>query len=482
VVNVLKLPQSQLIACACCLAICFRASATAYFVSNSGDNSGNGSSGSPWATLQYAADHVAAGDTVIATAGTYAGFQVTTSGTASQRITFTAQPGVTINAVNPHTPDGIDVELASYITIDGFRLVGSGNPNTTRAGIRVVGDGFTNTNSFSQGVIVQNNTADSWGKWGIFTGFASDIVIQNNVAANSAQQHGIYVSNSADNPIIRHNLIYGNAASGIHMNGDINTGNTSLPGVDGVISHAIVESNIIHDNGGGSAFTTGGGSGINADGVQESDFQNNLLYNNHASGIALFRIDGGGGSIGNKIANNTVINASNARWVLEINGGSTDNTAFNNIFWNNNSSSARGSIDITSDSYIRFLSDYNLLDPRIAMDGDAMTLAQWQAFSSNDRHSSSLTQAQMQALFRDYITNDFRLADDSAAIDAGIDNLFNNSQFQFAPLEDLLGTLRPHGAGFDMGAYESTVPEPGAMTIVLGLGCAAFLFGRPLGK
>ena len=47
---------------------------------------------------------------------------------------------------------------------------------------------------------------------------------------------------------------------------------------------------MIYDNG------RGGGSGINCDGVQNSLIRNNLIYNTHASGISLYRIDGGGGS------------------------------------------------------------------------------------------------------------------------------------------------------------------------------------------
>ena len=35
-----------------------------YYVSTAGNNTANGSSGSPWRTLQYAADHVIGGDTV----------------------------------------------------------------------------------------------------------------------------------------------------------------------------------------------------------------------------------------------------------------------------------------------------------------------------------------------------------------------------------------------------------------------------------
>ena len=99
----------------------------------------------------------------------------------------------------------------------------------------------------------------------------------------------------------------------------------SALGGDGIISGALVEGNVIYDNG------VGGGSGINCDGVQNSTIRNNLIYNKHASGISLYRIDGGGGSSGNLVVNNTVIVAADGRWALNIQSGSTGNTVRNNI-------------------------------------------------------------------------------------------------------------------------------------------------------
>ena len=76
---------------------------------------------------------------------------------------------------------------------------------------------------------------------------------------------------------------------------------------------------MIHGNG------AGGGSGINMDGVTDSLVQNNLLYDNHASGISLYRIDGATGSHDNVVVNNTIVNAADARWCVNINTGSTGN-------------------------------------------------------------------------------------------------------------------------------------------------------------
>lgn len=59
----------------------------------SGDDGNPGTLGSPWATLQHAADTVQPGDTVLVRTGGYAGAHFTTSGTAAQPIVVRAFPG-----------------------------------------------------------------------------------------------------------------------------------------------------------------------------------------------------------------------------------------------------------------------------------------------------------------------------------------------------------------------------------------------------
>ena len=60
-----------------------RQALTTYHVAMSGDNSGDGSVGSPWLTLQHAAGRVTAGDQVVVHAGNYAGFDLRRDGTAA---------------------------------------------------------------------------------------------------------------------------------------------------------------------------------------------------------------------------------------------------------------------------------------------------------------------------------------------------------------------------------------------------------------
>ena len=256
-----------------------------------GNNSQPGTAALPWATLQRAADAVHAGDRVVVRPGDYTGFYLDEDGTAPAPIEFFAQPGVRITQRNATTPDGINLEGASYIVIDGFAVTGM-----PRAGVRAAALPSAGMNH----VTIRNVHAYDNQRWGIFTGFVDDLLIENNETSGSVIEHGIYVSNSGDRPVLRGNKSWGNHGSGIHMNGDESQGG------DGTISQALVTGNWIYGNAANLGAGFGGGSGINMDGVQNSRIENNLVYDNHASGISLYKIDGAAGSNGNLVINNTV--------------------------------------------------------------------------------------------------------------------------------------------------------------------------------
>jgi parallel beta-helix repeat protein len=412
---------------------------SAYYVSPLGNDAAAGTAAAPWKTLQRAADAVHAGDMVTVRPGNYAGFTLgwngPQNGTAAAPIVFNAQPGATIISRNSKTADGIDLEGASYVTIQGFTITNTGG-TITRAGIRSV------TNDHA---VIRDNSVDGMGRWGIFTGFSDDVLIEDNIASHSQAEHGIYVSNSGDRPVIRGNVVFGNHNCGIHMNGDVSQGG------DGIISGALVEDNLIYDNG------VNGGSGINADGVRNSTFRNNVLYDNHASGISLFCEDGAGGSTGNNVTSNTIVMADDARWAINIVDGSTGNSVHNNILANRNT--GRGAINIAADSLSGFSSDYNLvIGNRFTPDdgGTFMTLAQWRTATGRDAHSLVATEA---GTFVDAAGNDYHLADDSAAIDGG--------DPAFSPAFDADGNARNANGGADMGAYEHTTPAPAAPSTIL---------------
>ncbi len=419
------------------------AHAADYYVKNGGNDGLDGLTlATAWATLGHAADEVGPGDTVHVQNGSYQGFYLTTSGTAGSPITFKAEgSAVLITGDNGTTPDGINLEGASHVVIDGFVV-----NNRGRAGIRAVLGEF---------VTVRNCHAGYNGRWGILTGFVDDFTAEHNETHHSIAEHGIYVSNSGDRPILRGNHTHDNNFAGIHMNGDESQGG------DGQITGALVEDNLVNGNGVGN-----GASGINMDGVSDSVVRNNLLYDNHASGISLYAIDGAEGSSGNLVVNNTIVMASNGRWAVNIRDGSTGNRIVNNVLYNLHS--FRGAITIDPASRPGFTSDYNAVISRFSVDdGDTVIdLADWQA-EGYDLHSFVATPAQLFVA----AGSDFHLKPGSPAIDEG--------SAADAPPADLEGNPRPVGAGVDIGAYEVQLVEcgdgggdPGEQCGEPGLSCA----------
>jgi parallel beta-helix repeat protein len=283
-------------------------------------------------------------------------------------------------------------------------------------------------------VTVQNGVFGNNATWGIFTDFSDHLVIQNNECYGSQTQHGIYVSNSGDWPVVRGNRAHDNAAAGIHMNADVSQGG------DGIISGALVENNIIYNNG------TAGGSGINMDGVQYSTIRNNLIYNNHASGIAMYRIDAAQGPVGNLVYNNTIDMASDGRWAVRIDSTAGVNTLRDNILYNRNPN--HGGLDITNAVDVANTDgDYNIFGGGnwavTPDDGSTFyTLSQWQVLN-HEKHSFVSTAT---SLFVNPSTGDYHLATASPAIDTG--------QTLSSVPADIQGNARPHGTASDIGCYE----------------------------
>ncbi|MCX7698380.1 MAG: right-handed parallel beta-helix repeat-containing protein, partial [Candidatus Goldbacteria bacterium] len=252
--------------------------AETYYVSMTGNDSNTGLLGQPWRTLQYAVNRLSAGDTLIVEDGTYTGFYMDRiKGTATQRITIKARNrlGAIINQPPTGRTRNVEFLSCSYVTFDGFEVTGAPGAGIS---VRTVEYEYTGVNCRDN--IIQychshhNSVGNPAGSHdGIFTGFALNVTIQYNICNNNGE-HGIYVSNSADNPVVRGNIVYGNYNNGIHMNSDVNSGG------DGIINNWLIEDNIIFDN---------GRTGINVDGASTGICRNNILYNNRG-GIALYQI------------------------------------------------------------------------------------------------------------------------------------------------------------------------------------------------
>jgi parallel beta-helix repeat protein len=414
------------------LLVCLSAPGLAgtFYVATNGNDSNGGSVAQPWATLQHAVDAIKPGDTILVESGTYAGCRIGNSGSVGAACTLKADSGahVIVGSAGPANKHGsnIEVELfddtVSYWVIDGIESTGSG-----RYGIDIRGTEF---------ITVQNCFVHNSALTGIFLAFSYHPAILNNESSFNGE-HGVYQSNSGDYPVISANRLHHNAAAGIHMNGDRNF----TPG-DGIISFAVVEKNIVYENG------ARGGSGINCDGVSDSVIRNNLLYNNHASGISLYAIDGAEGSSRNLVYNNTIVMAQGARWCVNI-PSSTEgqpnpagNKIKNNILYTNDSN--RGSVVTYSGAVPGFESDYNIVVGRFSTDeGDtSLPLSSWQS-DGFDQHSIVATPAN---LFANPAGGDYHLKPGSRAIGAGV--------LLAQVTDDLEGAARP-AAAYSIGCYEA---------------------------
>jgi hypothetical protein len=402
-----------------------------YFVapdSQGGSDLSPGTSALPWATLQHAADTVQAGDTVIVRPGNYEGFMLQSSGTPLAPITFSALDGARVIFDNPVTADGINIEnwgvgAIHDVIIEGFTVTGC-----SRAGIRIVGG----DPEAAQRVTIRRNICQGNGKWGILSGFADHLTVEYNQCSNSIDEHGIYLSNSGDFNIARGNVCFNNAASGIQFNADASLGG------DGIMSQALIEGSVCFGNG------AKGGAALNMDGLQDSIIRNNLLYDNHATGLVMYSGDGLA-SKNNRVLCNTIIQAATGRWCVTISNGSTGNVLENNILWSRHA--FRGALDIDPSSMAGFISDYNLLIGRFTQDGgdNNLNLLEWQSLTGQDMHSVLMTD---ESFFHDLAADDYHIGADAPAVDIGTTHPDN-------PPADRDGVPRPQAAAIDAGCYEA---------------------------
>lgn len=373
--------------------------------------------------------------------GIYDGCRIEISGGEKAPKTLQNAPGaqVLLNKPGHRNRHGSIIEVENTgTTVTDWVIAGFEVANSHHYGIDI---------RVTDRIAVQGNYVHNSRRTGIFTAFSDNLLIENNESDHNGE-HGIYVSNSSVLPIIRGNLSHHNSASGIQMNGDLSEDAPPGHPRTRLIQNATVEKNIIWENG------REGGSAINCDGVDDSMFRNNLLYNNHASGISLYAIDGAHGSSNDKIYNNTIVMAANSRWAVNIPQDEkkppSGNVVENNILYTPDLN--HGSILIAGSSVAGFKSDYNVVVNRFSgNDGlRMMTLAQWQA-QGFDTHSIVSTPEQ---LFIDATNNNYQLQILSPAIDAG-------TALLDVPT-DILGVSRPQGLTWDIGCYEApgNVPIP----------------------
>lgn len=401
-----------------------RSAGTTYYVDRNhpqASDSNPGTAAQPWATLQRAADVVIAGDEVIVLDGTYAGFQLETSGTSNAPLRFhAASNGAVINTDGP-TGDGIRLQNVSYVVVEGFTI-----QNVTGRGIAQ--RGATPENPV-HGLVIRGNTITATGGEGMYLSEVADSLIENNTIVN-AGDHGIYLANAgSDGTIIRDNNISGSQTAGIHFNGDLSIGG------DGIISGLVIENNVLHHN---------GQNGLNMDGVQDSLIQNNLIYGNQSNGLRAYRIDAAQGPRNLRMINNTIHVPADGYWCVRLTEDLGGNVVFNNILMNDHAYGGSIALDQTAG----FASAHNAVVNRFTPDrsNTILTLQQWQQLG----YDAGSFLAQPSELFVNPVAADYTLKAGSPAIDAGLATFGGYP----APARDRLGASRPIGAAIDPGAYE----------------------------
>lgn len=364
----------------------------------------------PTSTSSSVTHPLAAGDVVCVEDGNYTGFHLRAGGTSDNPVIIKALgTGANITAGNDRT-DGITLEgygspaYSNYVTIDGFNVYGR-----ARHGIYVAN---------STGVIVQKCTVHDNAQMGILTGNAPNFsAIGNTLYANgsNALQHNLYISNSADNPIVRGNIIRNsNFGNGLQLNGDYET-----DPYEGYIDNALIENNIIYSN---------AQKGMSLISVRNSIIRNNIIYSNGSSAGGIHLVDqlGSHFSSGNTVVNNTLDEPIIA--CVRINDGSTGNVVFNNICIGSTGIVFEGTGNYQSNNYS-------------AATGGA-------------------------SIFTSYSGHNYTMLSTSPAKDFGIASYQSKS----APATDYLGNVRSSGGGYDAGAYEyqDALPSGGPTWLTSG--------------
>lgn len=409
------------------------ADAATYYVAPppTGNDMNAGTQAAPFATIQKAATVANAGDTVIVAPGVYVGAKLTKSGTAELPIVFTGMAGAIIGTPNAQNANGDNLWLqnVSYVTVEGFEV-----RDAPRGGIAVeAGPGEAQ----SHGVVIRDNVCHDNTRWGIYASFAEGIRIEGNETSATEQEHGIYVANSSDNPIVVANHSHDNFMSGIQIDAV-----PATEGDDDAIVNAVVDSNVLNGNG------TGGGAAILLVSVRTALVINNLLYDNH--GIGLYLWDGDSdvefGSRGNRVFNNTVVQPLDGEAAINLDNGSNNNAVNNNILIH---LAGLVALEVDSTSEMGFASDFNVITGAISLDGTVISFSTWVARN----HDAQSVAAAPADLFVSLASNDYSLKATSPAIDTG--------RPVTGVADDIRGVARPQGSSYDIGAYEFTTSTGG---------------------
>ncbi|MCP4217192.1 MAG: hypothetical protein GY765_21285 [bacterium] len=427
----------------------FSLSGADYYVAKTGNDSNGGSEGSPWLSIQKAANTLSGGDTVYIKTGTYTEqIKPQNSGSSGNYITYTAYSTDTVTLDGTGLPltnyEGLfHIEDKNYIKVIGLRITNVG-PNDNNYGINVDGSNY---------ITVENCYTYNTKASGISAWSGSNITINNNeveLACNDGEQECITLD-GVDTFEISNNHIHDSGPGTIGGEGiDVKNGSH-----DGSI-----HDNSVHDLNRLGIYVDAWTSH-----TYNIDIYNNIVYNINLGNDGFTLASEGGGLLQNvNIYNNIAFNCSGSGVSLSLNASISsatrpfqDITITNNTFYNNGSTWGGGIFSENPDatgvvirnnicsqnvsfqiadegglSAANFVVEYNLIDGYQGYTGET--------YGTNYQTGSPT--------FVSTVTPDFHLQVGSPAID--------NGTATGVPATDYEGNSRPQGSGYDIGAYEYT--------------------------